>query len=91
MHSGTITRIAEPNGRLGCVYVDGKVWKITYAHLHVKPELQVGNLVLAGEVIGYVSRKLSDPHLHLEVLRNNKAVSGRTPHELAAKIAALIP
>jgi len=90
MHSGCINRIADRDGRLSCIYVADKKVVTVYAHLHIKERLKLGMQVREGEVIGWVGRKLKDPHLHLEVWIGGKAVSAPTPKALAEAIRQLI-
>jgi murein DD-endopeptidase MepM/ murein hydrolase activator NlpD len=90
MHAGKITRIAEPDGRLGCIYLEGDGVLTVYAHLHVKPEHKLGSHLEAGQVIGYVNRKLKDSHLHLEVWLNGKALKARTGTSYRDKLAGML-
>jgi murein DD-endopeptidase MepM/ murein hydrolase activator NlpD len=89
MHAGRISRIADRGGRLSCLYVAAKGILTVYAHINIKPAVQLGSQVQAGQVIGYVDRKLRDPHLHLEVWIDGKALTARTAGELAGRIAML--
>ena len=86
MHAGRISRIADRGGRLSCLYVATKGVLTVYAHINIKPALQLGSRVQAGQVIGYVDRKLKDPHLHLEVWMDGKALAARTANQLATMI-----
>lgn len=55
--------------------------KTAYAHLHkIKPSVQAGSRVRQGQVIGYVGTtgRSTGPHLHYEVLLNNKQVNPRS-------------
>jgi len=90
MHGGRINRIADRDGRLACIYVAGKGVTTVYAHLHIHEKIKLGMTVREGECIGWVGRKLKDPHLHLEVWTNGKSVSARTPSQLALKISRMI-
>jgi murein DD-endopeptidase MepM/ murein hydrolase activator NlpD len=89
MHDGTIDRIADRGGRLSCIYIAGKDMTTVYAHLHIREKIALGMKVHQGELIGWVGRMLWDPHLHLEVWTNGKALSALTPALLAAKIDAI--
>jgi murein DD-endopeptidase MepM/ murein hydrolase activator NlpD len=95
MHDGYISRITDPGGRLSCIYIQGAFELTVYAHMSLKLWIRLKNylsprqFVKAGQCIGYVGRKLSNPHLHLEVWLHNTVVSGKTSSELARKIAAL--
>jgi murein DD-endopeptidase MepM/ murein hydrolase activator NlpD len=89
MHSGRISRIADRGGRLSCVYIAGSGFTTVYAHMHIHEILTLGMKVNQGEVIGWVDRKLSDPHLHLEVWAGGRSISAPTPASLAQQIAAL--
>lgn len=90
INSGRISRIADRGGRLSCMYVATKGIVTVYAHINIKPALQLGSQIKAGQVIGYVDRKLRDPHLHLEVWMNGKAIAARTGAELAANMNAAL-
>ena len=53
-------------------------YKTAYAHLSgINKNIRVGKRVLQGKTIGYVgsSGRSTGPHLHYEVLRNNKQVN----------------
>ena len=87
MHDGVVNRIADRGGRLSCIYVAGFGVTTVYAHIHIRGRIRLGTKIKAGEVIGWVDRKLNDPHLHLEVWTGGSVISGRTPSELAASIS----
>lgn len=89
MHSGRVVRVADRDGRLSCVYISGSGITTVYAHLNIRDRTKAGALVNEGEVIGWVGRKIADPHLHLEVWVGGKAVSARKPAVLAERIASL--
>lgn len=86
MHDGRINRVADRGGRLSCIYVAGKSVTTVYAHLHIRERIKLGMLVHEGELIGWVGRKLRDPHLHLEVWMGGRALAARKPDELAGMI-----
>jgi murein DD-endopeptidase MepM/ murein hydrolase activator NlpD len=88
MHEGTIIRMAEPEGRLGCLYIENRELGVltVYAHLNVKDALRVGDEVEEGQVIGHVNRQLKHPHLHLEMWVHGNAVASRTPGGLKLRI-----
>jgi murein DD-endopeptidase MepM/ murein hydrolase activator NlpD len=90
MHDGRISRIADRGGRLSCIYIAGRGATTVYAHIHIKESIILGSRVRAGEVIGWVDRKLRDPHLHLEVWSGGRCVSARTAKGLAEAISALL-
>ncbi len=91
IHSGNVRDIRQRNGRLAAVILYGVNGTYSvYAHLHIKDDLQEGDYVAEGAVIGWVGRKLSDPHLHLELAPNGVPLAARTPYELAAKMVAVI-
>lgn len=90
MHDGKIDRLADRDGRLSCIYVTGNATTTVYAHLHIKETVKLGMQVHKGELIGWVGRKLWDPHLHLEVWLDEKVVSAKTPELLAAQIEELV-
>ncbi|MDC0227544.1 peptidoglycan DD-metalloendopeptidase family protein [Alphaproteobacteria bacterium] len=53
-------------------------YKTAYAHLSgIKKNIRVGKRVLQGKTIGYVgsSGRSTGPHLHYEVLKNNKQIN----------------
>lgn len=83
IHGGAVTRVVEPDGRMGCVYVQLGRSITVYAHLHVKPNIKVGVTVKEGQTIGYVGKVLDDPHLHLEMAPEGRPCVGRTPAALA--------
>lgn len=90
MHDGRINRIADRGGRLSCIYVAGKGVTTVYAHLHIHEKIKLGMKVHEGEIIGWVGRILSDPHLHLEMWMEGKALSAPRPALLAAKIEKIM-
>lgn len=90
MHDGQVSRIADRQGKLACVYVQGADVLTVYAHLSIKPSLDKGDMVRRGQVIGYVGRKLKDPHLHLEVIIDGKPLAAPTAADYADKLAELL-
>jgi murein DD-endopeptidase MepM/ murein hydrolase activator NlpD len=93
MHDGRVSRIVDRTGKLGCVYLVSTRWLTVYAHLHVREELRVGDLLDAGTLIGWVGRLVNDPHLHLEVWQRDDrwhAISAPTPAQLRQKIIGLV-
>lgn len=94
MHAGKVTRIADRDGKLACLYVVGKQDNTSlvtvYAHLSIKPALKVGSPVMAGQVLGYVGKKLRDPHLHLECWTGGKPVKARTGNSYRDKLVGLV-
>ncbi len=89
MHDGQISRIADRGGRFSCLYIAGCGTTTVHAHIHIRECIALGSRVRAGEVIGWVDRKLRDPHLHLEVWTGGKSVSSLTPEGLARAISAV--
>lgn len=89
-HDGTIRRIADPGGKLSCLYINGNHVLTVYAHVSIKPGLRLGSLVKEGQVIGWIGKRLRDPHLHFECWLNGKALTGRTPGEVARKMAGAL-
>lgn len=89
MHSGRVVRVADRDGRLSCVYVSGAGITTVYAHLNIRERIKQGAVVSEGEIIGWVGKKLADPHLHLEVWVGGRSVSARKPVLLAERIASL--
>jgi murein DD-endopeptidase MepM/ murein hydrolase activator NlpD len=91
MHAGKITRIADRTEKLSCLYIEGKVDGheviSIYAHVSIKGDLVEGCHVEAGRVLGYVGNKVSDPHLHLELWIDGKAVCATTARGLSKAIA----
>lgn len=96
VHDGYISRIADPGGRLSCVYIQGKGILTVYAHLSLKLWIRIKNILnpiqqmKAGQCIGYIGRKLNDPHLHFEMWKDGMSVSGRNSKELANKMDSII-
>jgi murein DD-endopeptidase MepM/ murein hydrolase activator NlpD len=90
MHDGRISRITDRGGRLSCVYVAGRGLTTVYAHLHICDGIGLGSIVRQGELVGWVGRKISDPHLHLEVWMNGRAVTAPTASALASLISRCI-
>jgi murein DD-endopeptidase MepM/ murein hydrolase activator NlpD len=88
-HSGRISRIADRGGRLSSIYVAGGGAVTVYAHIHIHERIRLGAQVREGEIVGWIGRKLSDPHLHLEVWTGGKALSAPEPAELAKRIENL--
>ncbi len=86
MHSGTVSRIADRDGRLACIYITGGGITTVYAHLHIRESISIGMKVTHGQVIGWVGRVLKDPHLHLEVWIGGKVLSAMKPALLAERI-----
>jgi murein DD-endopeptidase MepM/ murein hydrolase activator NlpD len=87
MENSTVIQIAT-EGAKARLRLAGH-YTIMYAHIHVKDGYTVGSYIKEGEVIGYVSDLLSDPHLHLEVSQNGKSLSAPTARQLSKKISAL--
>ena len=83
MHSGRISRIADRGGRLSCLYVAAKDILTVYAHIHIHSRISLGESVSEGDLIGWVDRKLKDPHLHLEMWIGGKSLAAVTPIRLA--------
>jgi murein DD-endopeptidase MepM/ murein hydrolase activator NlpD len=94
MHSGQIGRFAEIGDTGTVIYVDGTASTVDvttiYCHLHAKENLTLGSHITQGQVIGYVGKKVKDPHLHLEVWAGGHSISGKTARELAKKVGQMI-
>jgi murein DD-endopeptidase MepM/ murein hydrolase activator NlpD len=90
MHAGKVTRIADPGGRLSAVYVEGSGILSIYAHIRLKWWVKLWGKIKEGQLLGWVDRKLKDPHLHLEVHVRGKALAAQTPDELARQIHMLV-
>jgi len=86
MHDGRISRIADPGGRLACIYIAGKGVTTVYAHLHIRERIALGMRIHEGELIGWVGRVLADPHLHLEVWIGGRALAARSAHALSQRM-----
>jgi murein DD-endopeptidase MepM/ murein hydrolase activator NlpD len=92
VHDGYISRIADPGGRLSCLYIDGNCKVTVYAHIKFKLWIRIkswwkpAQYVKTGQVIGYVGKVLRDPHLHFEAFNCGKVLLGKTPKELALEI-----
>lgn len=84
--AGRVINIAGKGGKLERIEysgtVEGVVVTILVAHISVKPALHIGANLEAGQVIGYVGRKIKDPHPHIECKRDGKPLAGETPREL---------
>lgn len=89
MHDGRINRIADRGGRLSCIYIAGKGITTVYAHLHIRERITLGMQVHEGELIGWIGRILTNPHLHLEVWKDGKSISAKSGTALAVKISKL--
>ena len=85
-HAGHITRIADPGGRLSAIYIVGDGAISCLAHLSLKAWVKVGVWVEEGRVIGYVGRKLKDPHLHFELEFGGGPIVAATPRRLAERM-----
>ena len=103
MHSGQIGYInrdrdnapkGQDYGPKSVLYLEGVQQTIdvttVYAHIHIKDDLKAGKSVTAGQVIGYVGRLIRDPHLHLEVWIDGKAISGKRPAAWAESVASRV-
>ncbi len=90
MHDGTITDWRNDASRLEVVYVEGGPWLTVYAHVNFnEQEFRVGGKIVAGQKLATVRSDLNDPHLHLEVWKDGKAVAGRTPKALLDALKSL--
>ena len=89
-HDG-VAGIRERNGILACVIIIGtgsdSIYRSVYAHLSIKSDLKSGDKVKQGQCIGYVGKKLNDPHLHYELWKNGQGICAKTPAGLSAKLA----
>jgi len=95
MHEGKVTRLFGKGGLLEGIYLwNGKTGAdsvlTVYAHLNLKSHIAVGSHVYAAQTIGYIGRKLKDPHLHLEAWIGGKSLAGNTAHRLRDKIRGLL-
>lgn len=88
--TGTITNLMDLGGSREGVYIAGNGYTVVMAHLHLRDGIQTGVSVQPGDTIGYVGRKISDPHIHIEVWAGAKALSARTARALSKLIAAEI-
>lgn len=82
MHDGAITEWRNDASRLEVVYLEGGGLITVYAHVNFNEAYRVGAKLSAGDPIARVRGDLTDPHLHLEVWADGKAISGRTPAAL---------
>lgn len=89
MHDGVITRIADRGGRLSCLYVVAPGLLTVYAHVSIKPALDLKSAVTRAQVIGYIADELKDPHLHLELWVGGNAVTGSTPWKWLQNVIAV--
>ncbi len=85
MHSGQIIVVNDPGRKSESIWIEGVQSTVeictVYAHVKLKAGLHEGSAVTSGQVIGYVDKLVSDPHLHLEVWIDNHAVSGKRPRD----------
>lgn len=88
--TGTVTSLMDVGGSREGVYIAGNGWTIVLAHIHIKPGIQTGISVVPGDAIGYVGRKLRDPHLHVEVWKGSKAIAANTARRLSRLMQAEI-
>ncbi len=74
---GIVSKVSDRKRGFGKMIIlsHGEVYKTRYAHLSAF-NVEQGDKVKQGDVIGYVGNtgKSSGPHLHYEVLKNNKPV-----------------
>jgi murein DD-endopeptidase MepM/ murein hydrolase activator NlpD len=93
-HAGVVTRVADRDGLLGCIYIKGQVRGhevlVVLAHLHIKDAVVFGSDIEDGQIVGYVGRKLKDPHLHLEVVIDGVPISGRTAKKYVAELVKIV-
>lgn len=91
-HTGEITYVGDTKEKLSAMYLEGvqNGHEITtvYAHLKYKPDLKAGRHIIAGQVVGWVDRKLKDPHLHVEIWIDDQALAESTAAKLAARIGS---
>lgn len=88
MHDGVQTVWRNDTQKLEVIYIEGGGITTVYAHIDATHEA-TGVRIKRGELVGYVRGDLKDPHLHLEVWVDGKAVSSGTPATLATKLIAL--
>ena len=86
---GVITQLGRKGGYgkyIRIRHADG--FETAYGHMNgYRQDLKVGSKVKRGEVIGYVGStgRSTGPHLHFEVLKNNKTVNPFGKNVIAAK------
>lgn len=77
--AGTVTDVTEDPllGTMVCLEHDGG-YRTTYANLQTRPNVETGDTVSAGQIIGAVGSTAAAeggaPHLHFAVTRDGKAV-----------------
>ena len=86
---GVITQLGRKGGYgkyIRIRHADG--YQTAYGHMNgYRQDLKVGSKVKRGEVIGYVGStgRSTGPHLHFEILKNNKTVNPFGKNVIAAK------
>lgn len=86
---GVITQLGRKGGYgkyIRLRHTDG--YQTAYGHMNgYRQDLKVGSKVKRGEVIGYVGStgRSTGPHLHFEVLKNNKTVDPFRRHVIPSK------
>lgn len=86
---GVITQLGRKGGYgkyIRIRHADG--YQTAYGHMNgYRQDLKVGSKVKRGEVIGYVGStgRSTGPHLHFEVLKNNKTVNPFGKNVIAAR------
>lgn len=92
-HDGKVVAARSIPGAGFVVYVSGgahgHLVTTVYCHLSGKGRVAFGKVLHMGDKIGYVSRELSDPHLHFEVWVDGIAFSGTRPDVLSGRVLYL--
>ena len=58
--------------------IEGDNFHAVYAHCRLRQGLNVGDSVKTGQIIGYVTNRISNPHLHFEFSWNSVPVAAPT-------------
>jgi len=75
--------------KLEVIYLEGDGWLAVYAHINARHE-GTDIEIEAGEVVGWVRKDLSDPHLHFELWIDGKAVTAETGEGLRDEMVGLM-
>ncbi len=81
--NGRVTLLMDKGGTREGVYIEGEGYLVVLAHLHLADGIRTGINVDAGQLIGYIGRKIRDPHVHTEIWKHGKALSAPTARGLS--------
>lgn len=89
MHNGVQTVWRNDTTKREVIYIEGGGVTTVYAHIDAAYE-GTGIQIRAGQMIGRIRGDLNDPHLHLEVWVDGKAIAAPSSGELARKLAEMM-